>query len=129
VTHEEVVNEFIARIVRVDLDAALELVTPDVEYDNVPLGKVSGPEGIRSILGWMIEGLDEVEFVIVRQIAAGNIVMNERLDRFRIGDQWIDVPVAGVFEVDDNGLITLWRDFFDQPTLMDRLAEVMAHPA
>ncbi len=128
-TPEEAVDEFIARIVRIDLDAALELVTPDIEYDNVPMGKVSGPEGIRSILDWMIEGLDEVEFVIVRQIAAGNIVMNERLDRFRIGEQWIEVPVAGVFEVDESGLITLWRDFFDQPTLMDRLAEVMAHPA
>ena len=128
-TPEEVVDEFIARVVRVDLDAALELVTPDIEYDNVPMGKVFGPDGIKSILGPMIEGLDEVEFAIVRQVAAGNIVMNERVDRFRVGDQWIDLPVAGVFEVNDEGLITLWRDFFDQPTLMDRLAEVMAPPA
>ena len=41
---------------------------------------------------------------ILRQTASGNIVMNERVDRFRLGEKWMDLPVAGVFEVGDDGL-------------------------
>jgi len=125
VNAEEIVNTFIARVVAKDLDGACELVAADIEYDNVPMGKVEGPEGIKATLGPMVEGLDEVEFVMLRQTATGNVVMNERVDRFRIGDRWADLPVAGVFEVGPDGLITLWRDYFDQQTLNDQLAALL----
>lgn len=121
-TPEDVVDEFIARLVAKDLDGACELVTEDVEYDNVPMGKNHGPAGIHAVLDPMM-ALDEIEFVILRQLAAGNTVMNERVDRFRMGSAWIDLPVAGVFTVNDDGLITLWRDYFDLPTLMNQMTE------
>jgi limonene-1,2-epoxide hydrolase len=120
-TPEETVNEFIARVCRFDLDGACELVTDDVEYDNVPMGKNFGPEGIKSVLGLMASGLDQAEWVIHRQVAAGTIVMNERTDRFGAGGKWMELPVAGVFEVHD-GKISLWRDYFDMGTFNDQLA-------
>lgn len=123
-TPEEIVDEFIRRVVAKDLDGACALVTDDVEYDNVPLGKNAGPEGIKAFLQPMVDGLDEVEFVIHHQTASGNIVMNERTDRFRVKDVWIDLPVAGVFEVNDDGLITMWRDYFDLQTMMDQMAKM-----
>ena len=113
---EAVVDEFIRRIVANDLESALEMVSDDVEYDNVPLGKNIGPDAMRAFLGAMSGGVDEVQFVIHRQAAAGNLVMNERLDRFRVGDNWMDLPVAGVFEVNDAGKVSLWRDYFDLAT-------------
>jgi limonene-1,2-epoxide hydrolase len=122
-TAEEVVDEFIRRVVAKDLDAACELVTRDVEYDNVPMGKNFGPDGIKAVLGAMVS-VDEVEFVMLRQLAVGNTVMNERVDRFRIGDAWMDLPVAGVFVVGDDGLISLWRDYFDMATLTDQMTAV-----
>ena len=121
-TPEETVDEFIKRIVAMDLDAATELVSDDVEYDNVPMGKNIGPEAMRAFLGGMVGGVDEVEFVVHRQVAAGSTVMNERVDRFRMGEKWIDLPVMGTFEVDDEGRITLWRDYFDMATFTDQLA-------
>jgi limonene-1,2-epoxide hydrolase len=120
---EETVNEFIRRVVAVDLDGACQLVSDDLEYDNVPIGKNHGPDGLKTFLSAMVTGIDEVEFVIHRQTATGGLVMNERTDRFRLGDAWIDLPVAGVFEVDDAGRITLWRDYFDMPTFSDQLAK------
>lgn len=117
---EEIVNEFIARVVRMDLDAACELVSNDVEYDNVPMGKVFGPDGIKGVLAQMVGMLDEVDWVIHRQVAAGSLVLNERLDRFGKDGKWIELPVAGVFEVID-GRITLWRDYFDMTTFTDQL--------
>jgi limonene-1,2-epoxide hydrolase len=46
--------------------------------------------------------------------------MNERTDRFEIGGTWVDLPVAGVFELRD-GRIALWRDYFDLPTIMNEM--------
>ena len=72
----------------------------------------------------MVDGLDEVEFVVHRQTATGNIVMNERSDRFRLGENWLDLPVVGVFEVNGDGKITLWRDYFDMQTFTDQMAKL-----
>jgi limonene-1,2-epoxide hydrolase len=127
-TNEEIVDEFIARVVRMDLDAACELVSDNVEYDNVPIGKVYGPDGIKGVLGQMVGSLDEVEWVIHRQVAAGALVLNERTDRFGMNGKWMDLPVAGVFEVHD-GRITLWRDYFDMTTFTDQLTELAGNPA
>jgi limonene-1,2-epoxide hydrolase len=118
---EEIVNEFMARVVRMDLDAACALVSDDCEYDNVPISKVYGPDGIKGVLGAMVGALEEVDWVIHRQVAVGNLVMNERTDRFGMNGKWMDLPVAGVFEVNDDGKITLWRDYFDMNTFTEQL--------
>ena len=34
------------------------------------------------------------------------------------------MPVAGFFEVNDDGLITLWRDYFDLATYTDQMAQL-----
>ena len=112
-TPEATVDEFIRRIVANDLESALEMVADDVEYDNVPIGKNIGPDAMRAFLGVMAGNVDEVQFVIHRQTATGNVVMNERTDRFRVGEAWMDLKVAGIFEVDDDGKVSLWRDYFD----------------
>lgn len=124
-TPEEIVNEFIARVVRMDLDAACELVTDDVEYDNVPMGKVTGPEGIKSVLGQMAGIVTDVEFVTHRQLAVGDTVMNERTDRFGVNGKWADLPVAGIFVVED-GKIALWRDYFDMNTMTEMITALAA---
>ncbi len=122
-TPAETVDEFIKRVVGMDLDGACELVSDDVEYDNVPIGKNVGPDAMKAFLGGMVGGIDEVEFVIHRQVAQGSTVMNERTDRFRLGEKWIDLPVMGTFEVGEDGRITLWRDYFDMATFNDQLTE------
>ena len=113
---EETVNEFLARICRFDLDGACELVTDDVEYDNVPMGKQFGPQGIKDLLGPMVGDMEAVDWVVHRQAATGNVVINERTDRFKVEGRWIELPVCGVFELDGKGRIALWRDYFDLAT-------------
>jgi limonene-1,2-epoxide hydrolase len=113
----DVVNRFIAAIERRDIDAAIELLHPDVEYDNVPIGPVHGHDAVRSILEPIAARSDEVLWPVSRSAEAGSVVFNERVDRFRSGDRWIELPVSGVWEVHD-GLITLWRDYFDLQTYL-----------
>ena len=117
----ETVNEFMSRFCAPDLDGACELVTADVEYDNVPMGKNFGPDGIKSFAAGM-SAFDSVEFIVHREAATGQIVLNERTDRFVKGDLTFDLLVAGVFEVNSDGLITLWRDYFD----MGKVTEMFA---
>lgn len=122
---EQVVSEFIRRITGNDVVGALTMVSDDVEYDNVPIGKNIGPAAMQEFLNGMGTGVDEIEFVIHHQVTQGRIVMNARTDRFRIGERWLDLPVAGVFEVGGDGRITLWRDYFDMATFTDQLTDIL----
>ncbi len=110
---EEVVTALIRACEARDLDAVEALVTDDIEYDNVPIGKVFGPEGVRRVLsGGVSEAASQVEWVVHRQVASGNTVMNERTDRFLVDNRWIEIPIAAVFEVRGDR-VSLWRDYFD----------------
>ena len=46
-------------------------------------------------------------------------------DRFLVdsadGERWLELPVAGIFELRD-GLIARWRDYFDLETIMKQMA-------
>jgi len=116
----ETVNAFIAALERLDVDAACALVADGCEYDNVPLMKVYGPDGIKGVLGPMFGDCTEVEWIVHREAANGSTVFNERTDRFKMSWGWLELPVNGVWEVVD-GKITLWRDYFDAQSYFKQL--------
>jgi limonene-1,2-epoxide hydrolase len=114
----EVVQMFLKDMERLDYDAALKLVSEACEYTNPPpLGSVQGPAGIRAVLEPFFAPTLENEFTILRQASQGPTVFVERLDRHRLADKWVELPVTGVFEVRD-GRIAYWRDYFDVATIM-----------
>lgn len=113
-----VVQAFLRAMEPLDYDTALQWVAPGCEYTNPPpLGTVHGPEGVRAILEPFFSPTLENEFRVLRSAVDGTIVMLERLDRHRLADKWVELPVAGVFEV-ENGQIRYWRDYFDVATIM-----------
>jgi len=112
----EVVTALIRACESRDLDAVCALVAGDIEYDNVPIGKVYGTEGVRSVLsGGVTQAASEVEWRVLAQVAEGDTVMNERIDRFLVDGRWIEIPIAAIFRVRD-GKVALWRDYFDLET-------------
>jgi limonene-1,2-epoxide hydrolase len=115
-----IVTRFINAIEANDLDAAVAMVSPDCEYDNVPMGKVFGPDGIRTALAPMLAACSNIQWIVHRQAAEGPSVFNERLDRFEMPFGWLEVAVTGVWEVHD-GKITLWRDYFDEASYRKQL--------
>jgi limonene-1,2-epoxide hydrolase len=122
----ETVTAFIHAIEAKDLDSALALVDDQIEYDNVPMAKVFGPEAVRTLLTPFLAGCTAVDWVVHHQVEqvdgpGTGTVMNERTDRFEMGGRWIELPVAGLFIVQD-GKITLWRDYFDDATFRQQLA-------
>jgi limonene-1,2-epoxide hydrolase len=108
----ETVQSFLTAFVAMDFDTALTYVSSDCEYTNVPMGTVRGHEGVREVLGPFFAPILENEFLYIRTAANGPVVFLERLDRHRLDHGWRELPVNSVFEVHD-GLITVWRDYFD----------------
>ena len=115
-----VVAEFLAAIERRDVPAACALLADDVEYDNVPMGAVHGPDAVADILGPMLGACTELAWPVHRQVAAGTHVFNERSDRLLMDHGWVELPVVVVWEVVD-GRNTLWRDYFDEPSYRNQL--------
>jgi len=120
----ETVTEFIHAIERKDVAAAAALASPSISYENMPMQPIAGRDAMVATLEMFLGSADEVDWVIVRQHEVGNVVFNERVDRFRIGDGWLELPLAGVFEVGEDGLITLWRDYFDLGSYQRQLEEL-----
>jgi limonene-1,2-epoxide hydrolase len=87
---------------------------------------VVGHEGLATTLSAFLAPAGEVDWQILTQFEIGSTVINERLDRFQIGDGWLELPIAGVFHIDDDGKIALWRDYFDMGSYMRQYAELTA---
>ena len=119
---EEVVGAFIAAIEAQDIDAAIDLLADDISYENMPVSPIAGKDAVRATLEGFLGVASRIEWPVTRQMTSGSTVVNERLDRFQIGDGWLELPVAGVFEVDSDGRICLWRDYFDMASYTRQLA-------
>lgn len=125
-TPAETVTAFIEAIERKDVEAAVALASTGISYENMPIDPVVGHEGLATTLNAFLAPAGEVDWQILSQFEIGSTVVNERLDRFQIGDGWLELPIAGVFHIDADGKIALWRDYFDMGSYMRQFAELTA---
>lgn len=117
----ETVNAFLVAAAKRDYDTALPLLTEEVVYQNMPIAAVTGRAAVQEQLDMVLGMGTASEWKVLREVVSGDVVMNERVDRFLINDNWIDLPVMGVFVLRD-GLIAEWRDYFDLATITNALA-------
>ena len=116
----QIVKAFLGFMEPLNYDSALKYVAENCEYTNPPpLGTVYGPAGVRAVLEPFFTPTLENEFRVLRAVADGPVVILERLDRHRLADKWVELPVTGVFEV-HAGQITYWRDYFDATTILSQ---------
>ncbi len=119
ITEEALVNEardvvlaMIDGFNRIDLDAILECFTEDAIYHNIPMQAVRGREGIRGVLAGFLAPAQEVQWDVLNLAVDGDVVLTERVDKFKVNGTWVEIPVMGVFELIE-GRIGAWRDYFD----------------
>jgi limonene-1,2-epoxide hydrolase len=110
---------------RCDVDAILSMMTPDAEYDNVPLPKIKGQAAIRTFITPNLQAAKRIEweFLNVAVDASGCKVMTERVDRFVFDEGLVAVPLMGIFEVED-GRIARWRDYADLGSFARAMATI-----
>jgi limonene-1,2-epoxide hydrolase len=115
----EIVLSFLSLMEAGQIEEGAALIAPQCEYANPGvLPTVYGPEGVTGLLGPFFAPVLENQFQILRTADRDGVVFVERIDRHRLQDRWVELPVTGVFEVRE-GRITLWRDYFNGPTILD----------
>ena len=100
-THNTVITQaFCDAWMAKDLDAIMDFFTEDAIYTNMPMDPPNcGKVEIRLFIEGFMGMAAEIEFIIHHQVeGVDGVVMNERTDRFKINDKWIDIQVMGVFE-------------------------------
>ncbi|MEO8541446.1 MAG: limonene-1,2-epoxide hydrolase family protein, partial [bacterium] len=93
----------------------------DAIYHNIPVAPIHGREAIANAIGGWKDRMQSAGWEIVHQVSNGDVVINERIDRFTVGDKNVSLPVVGVFELKD-GKITAWRDYFDMNQFTSQFA-------
>ncbi|MGN6473247.1 MAG: limonene-1,2-epoxide hydrolase family protein [Mycobacteriales bacterium] len=108
----DVVTSFLTALADGDAETALELVAEDLVYENVSLPTIRGKHRFtKGLRDFNRRGVG-FDVRIHRITQDGNSVMTERTDALSYRRFHQQFWVCGVFEVND-GVITLWRDYFD----------------
>jgi limonene-1,2-epoxide hydrolase len=109
-----IITAFCDAWTRGDADAVVAAFTDDAVYHNIPMQPMVGREQIDAFIRPFLAS-GSIMFDTLRQVVDGDLVMNERVDTVVHGDNTIELPVMGVFELRD-GKIAAWRDYFDLQT-------------
>ena len=118
---ETVVRNYLAAWKRSDLDELVSFISDDAVFTDGPRGVHHGIDAIRAELETMVKVVPSTSVDIKKLVASGGTVMVERVDNFKLGGKPFDLEVAAVFDVDDNGRIKRWRDYYDLKSLEDRI--------
>ena len=115
--HTELIEDFCRAWSRLDPAELAGYFAADGIYHNMPAAPVQGRDAIEAFIRAFTERWTETTWEIVSLVESGGLVVAERVDHTRIGDETVDLPCAGIFEIRD-GRIAVWRDYFDLGTYM-----------
>jgi limonene-1,2-epoxide hydrolase len=109
--NDALVREFIAAWERRDTDFIVDHFTEDGVYHSMPLTPIVGWDAIRD---WVASFASKPpgRLNVLNQVASDDVVMNERLDSIMLNGKLVELPIMGVFEIED-ARIKAWREYFD----------------
>lgn len=125
--HEEAVRAMLAEFEgrQIDsgaIDRMLEHISPDAAWHVfVWEPALVGHDAIRAELDRQAGIMTDVAVEIVWMASAGRRVFMERLDSLTVKSTPTTLHVAAVFEVGDDGKITLWREYWDSKEIDAKL--------
>jgi limonene-1,2-epoxide hydrolase len=121
---ESLVRKFLAAWKRSDPDELVSFFSDDAVWTDSTRGVFRGIDAIRAELQSAVKMVPSVTCDVNTLVANAGTVITERVDSFRIQGEPFDLEVAGVFEVDSNGRINRWREYYDRKSIQDRLASL-----
>jgi limonene-1,2-epoxide hydrolase len=98
-----------------DVDAIVEMFSEDAVWQLwIPGGPtLRGREAIRKDIARQVTFARFMRCGSIHIASVGGVVFTERLDNFRSGEITVNHALVAIFEVDDAGLISAWREYFD----------------
>ncbi|MEJ2086935.1 MAG: SgcJ/EcaC family oxidoreductase [Gammaproteobacteria bacterium] len=115
-----IVREFIEAWTSLDADKLASYFTPDGTYYNMPTQPVTGRENVKNFIAGFLATWTNTQWDILNIMGEGDVVFAERLDRTKTSQGNVDLPCVGVFVMED-GLIKVWRDYFDLSTFVNAM--------
>src|SRR5262249_47913911 len=96
------------------VDRALSRMAPDARYHVYAWERpITGHEAIRMELLRQARLFKDLRAEIKAIASIGHTVLIERLDTFTVGTKPVVLHVAAVLDVDDEGRISSWREYYD----------------
>lgn len=111
-TPVETIEAFIAAWGEFDLEKIYSFMAEDIEWTDIPLSTVKGIDQVRAKMDGF-PGVEACGFENHFIAANGNVVLTERTDWFQMKGKKRTIRVMGTFELNDDGKIVKWRDYFD----------------
>ncbi len=109
--NEKVVNDFCAAWDTLDLDVLTGFFDENITFRMIEsMPRVEGKADWIAAAKGFLAPAKSAHFEVVRSQAMGNIVVNERIDHFDMGEVKNAFHVIGVFFV-RNGKIIEWQDY------------------
>ena len=119
--NETVIRAFIEAWSRLDSKELAGYFADDGVYHNMPMDPVQGREKVEEFIRGFLSSWTETDWEIVNIVAAGDLVIAERVDRTKTKEKSVALPCVGVFELED-GKIKVWRDYFDLSTYFNAMS-------
>jgi len=119
--NSQIVRDFVNAWSTLDVDRIVDFFAEDGVYHNMPIAPVVGRSQLRAFIARFVKDWTATEWEIVTLVESGDVVVAERVDRTKVGDELVELPCCGVFEIMD-GKIRIWRDYFDMATYTRSLA-------
>jgi limonene-1,2-epoxide hydrolase len=116
------VEAFTRATLQNDIEQVMSYVAEDVEYWNLPdplprRGRAAARAFLEPI--WMDPTNVYFAYKIFRTLVSGRTVFHERVDIFKRGEHYLEVPIAGVYIFNDQNEVCVWRDYFDTAPFTD----------
>ncbi len=108
----EVVTRCMEAMHAKDVEGVLACFHDDAEF-SLPSQHFAGKDALRAMFAGFLSVATDMHMEVHRQIADGNMIVNERTDHFTIGERSVDLDICGVFQVDE-GRIRYWREYFGE---------------
>ena len=110
----ETVETFIGHWNSGDMEAMFALCSEDVIWHNIPMDPIHGKPAMREAVAGFMMNVESCEWQTHAIAANGNTVLTERTDGFALKDgRSAALRLMGIFEINGDGLISAWRDYFD----------------
>jgi limonene-1,2-epoxide hydrolase len=126
---ESVVRQFLAATHTSDVDELAGFFSAGAVYIDGPRGTYRGIDAIRAALEAQVQVTPSLVVDVKTLVVDATTVFAERVDRFEVEGKWFALEVVGVFELDGDGKIKRFRDYYDLQSLMDEVAGAFSQSA
>lgn len=114
---DQVIKAFEAR----DIQSVSPLLSDDIRLEDVPIGAHVGKPAVIEKISDFFGKASSYQWEKHRVVGEGNTVVVERTSRISLGGKAVTLPMLVILEFDDNGRLSLFKDYFDMKTLEQQL--------